>query len=128
MASDEEGLVVEGEGLEVAESKGEEGRGGEEGDEAAEVAAEEGGDAVGEMREVGRRESGESRHDYGFSGVHVICHLLQLITTCFCEICNDFSVGKMKVFRYKEQFSFFIFNLRLLFFSICSMKARIYNL
>lgn len=110
MAGDEEGLVVEGEGLEVAESEGEEGRGGEEGDEAAEVAAEEGGDAVGEMREVGRRESGESGHDYGFCRVHVICHLPQLIiTTCFCEICNDFNVGKIKVFHYKEQFSIFPF-------------------
>lgn len=71
MAGDEEGLVVEGEGLEVAESEGEEGGGGEERDETAEVAAEEGGDGVGEMGEMGRRESGERGHDYGFNGVDV---------------------------------------------------------
>lgn len=47
VAGNEEGFVVEGEGVEVAESEGEEGRGGEEGGEAAEVAVEDGGDGVG---------------------------------------------------------------------------------
>lgn len=84
VAGDEEGFVVEGEGLEVAESEGEESRGGEERDEAAEVAAEEGGDGVGEMREVRRRESGERGHDYGFCGVDAHAHHHTILTTiCF---------------------------------------------
>ena len=49
VAGDEEGLVEEEEGLEVAESEGEEGGIREEGHEAAEVAPEEGGDGVGEL-------------------------------------------------------------------------------
>lgn len=38
------------------------------------MAAEEGGDRVGQMREVGRGKSRERGHDNGFSGVHVVCH------------------------------------------------------
>lgn len=55
----------------MAESEGEENWGGEERDEAAEVAAGEGGDGLGEMREMGR---GERLHDCGFCGVHEIWH------------------------------------------------------
>lgn len=74
VAGNEEGFMVEGEGVKVAKSEGEEGRGGEEGGEAAEVAVEDCGDGVGEVREVGRRESGEGGHDYGMCGVDVVGH------------------------------------------------------
>lgn len=61
--------------MEAAESEGEEGWGGEEGGEAAEVAVEEGGDGVAQMRNSGRWEIGERGHDHGFWRVDVVCHL-----------------------------------------------------
>lgn len=65
----------EREGGEVVEGEGEEGRGGEEGDEAVAVVVEGGGERKAEGGELGGGESGEGTHDDGFYiSVLVITH------------------------------------------------------
>lgn len=77
MAGDEEGFVGEREGVEVVEGVGEEGRRGEEGDEAAAVVEEGGGEGVREVGELRRGEGGEGSHESGL---------------CDCLVSHDYGI------------------------------------
>lgn len=69
MAGNEEGFLVEGEGVEVVEGEGEEGAGGEEGGETTVVEVEEGGDGGGQGGDLWRGEGGECCHDCTSGGL-----------------------------------------------------------
>lgn len=77
VAGDEEGLLREGERVEVAEGCGKEGWGGEDGGEAAVVAVAGGDEGVGQMGEVRGTEGGECSHDAcNFFHYGILCSAL----------------------------------------------------
>ena len=76
MAGNEEGFLGEGERVEMVKGVGEEGRGGEEGDKAAVVVEEGGGEGVRKGGELRGGESGEGSHhcEGGFCSSSLLSH------------------------------------------------------